>query len=148
MRLTKRTNISMRVLMYCGVNSDRLVTKSEIASACNISENHLAQVINRLAQLGFLATQRGRNGGMSLGHPMAEIRVGDVFRAVEGTVPIAECFADAENTCPLIGACRLRDAIAAATEAFYSTLDEVTLAELVEENGELAAIMTPFACAG
>ena len=66
MRLTKRTNISMRVLMYCAVNKGRLVTKAEIAEACNISENHLAQVINRLGQLGFLMTQRGRNGGMTL----------------------------------------------------------------------------------
>lgn len=49
--------------MYCAANSDRLVTKSEIAERCNISENHLAQVINQLAQLGYLRTQRGRNGG-------------------------------------------------------------------------------------
>ncbi|NIZ10459.1 Rrf2 family transcriptional regulator [Pseudooceanicola sp. HF7] len=148
MRLTKRTNISMRVLMYCAVHQDRLVTKSEIAEVCNISENHLAQVINRLGQLGYLKTHRGRNGGMALGRSMHEIRVGDVFRAVEGTVPIAECFADDENTCPLIGACRLRLAIARATEAFYATLDESTLGELVEENGGLAELMTPFACAG
>ena len=46
MRLTKRTNISMRVLMYCAAHEGRLVTKSEIAECCNASENHLAQVIN------------------------------------------------------------------------------------------------------
>ena len=88
MRLTKRSNISMRVLMYCGVNNTTLVTKSEIAEACNTSENHLAQVINRLAQLGFLHTQRGRNGGMRLARDMSEISVGDVLRATEATVPI------------------------------------------------------------
>ncbi|QPM90970.1 RrF2 family transcriptional regulator [Pseudooceanicola algae] len=148
MRLTKRTNISMRVLMYCAVNKDRLVTKSEIAERCNTSENHLAQVINRLAQLGFLTTHRGRHGGMSLGRPMEEIQVGEVFRAVESPVPIAECFADADNTCPLVKACRLRNAIAVATEAFYASLDKVTLADLVCENAALADLMTPFACAG
>jgi Rrf2 family nitric oxide-sensitive transcriptional repressor len=143
MRLTKRSNISMRVLMFCGVNEDRLVTKSEIAECCNTSENHLAQVINRLAQLGFLYTQRGRNGGMRLSRPMEKIMVGDVFRAVESTVPITECFAGSANTCPLVDACRLRVVIAKATESFYAAMDEVTLADLVCDNSDLMALLTP-----
>lgn len=147
MRLTKRSNISMRVLMYCGVNNTTLVTKSEIAEACNTSENHLAQVINRLAQLGFLHTQRGRNGGMRLARDMSEISVGDVLRATEATVPITECFDESENTCPLVNACRLRDVIAKATEAFYASMDQVTLADLVCENNQLDAILTlPVSC--
>ena len=31
MRITKRTNLAMRVLMYCAVNADRNVTKAQIA---------------------------------------------------------------------------------------------------------------------
>ncbi|MGH1423343.1 MAG: RrF2 family transcriptional regulator [Pseudooceanicola sp.] len=148
MRLTKRTNISMRVLMYCAAHEGRLVTKSEIADRCNTSENHLAQVINRLGQLGFLHTQRGRNGGLTLGRAQADIRVGDVFRAIESGVPITECFADAENTCPLVDACLLRPAIADATEAFYARMDQVTLDQLVCGNDHLLEIMsTPANCA-
>jgi len=147
MRLTKRSNISMRVLMFCGINDGRLVTKSEIAEACNTSENHLAQVINRLSQLSFLHTQRGRNGGMRLSRPMSEIMVGDVFRAIESGVPITECFDAQENTCPLIDVCRLRDVIARATEAFYASMDDVTLADLVCENDGLNALLTvPISC--
>ena len=97
MRITKRTNIAVRLLMYCAANVDRLVTKAEIADCCNISENHLAQVINQLSQLGYLHTQRGRNGGMTLGRQPEEIQIGDVFRDVEGALPMVECFADADN---------------------------------------------------
>ncbi|WP_136634524.1 RrF2 family transcriptional regulator [Pseudooceanicola onchidii] len=147
MRLTKRSNIAMRVLMYCGVNRHSLVTKSEIAESCNTSENHLAQVINRLAQLGFLHTQRGRNGGMRLARDMEEISVGEVLRATEATVPITECFDASENTCPLVRGCRLRDVIARATEAFYASMDDVTLADLVCENNQLDAILSaPVTC--
>ncbi|MDX1782316.1 MAG: Rrf2 family transcriptional regulator, partial [Thalassovita sp.] len=53
MRITKRTNIAIRILMFCSANAGRLVTKSEAASCCNASENHLAQVINQLGQRGF-----------------------------------------------------------------------------------------------
>ena len=143
MRVTKRTDIAMRVLMYCAVHADKLVTKSEIATACNASGNHVAQIINQLAQLGFLNTRRGRHGGLSLAGPASGISVGAVFRAVEGPVPLAECFADADNTCPLTAACRLRDALTHAASAFYRTLDPLTLDALVCGNVPLLDILGP-----
>ncbi|NOD35039.1 MULTISPECIES: Rrf2 family transcriptional regulator [unclassified Ruegeria] len=146
MRITKRTNIAVRLLMYCAAHPDRLVTKSEIAEVCNISENHLAQVINQLSQLDYLSTQRGRNGGMSLARPAEEIRIGAVFRHVEGALPIAECFADADNTCPLTDACRLRLALQDAAEVFYASLDDVSLDALVCDNDPLLKLLQPVAC--
>lgn len=146
MRITKRTNIAVRLLMYCAAQQDRLVTKAEIAEVCNISENHLAQVINQLSQLDYLSTQRGRNGGMSLARPADQIRIGSVFRHVEGGLPIAECFADADNTCPLTDACRLRLALQDAAEVFYASLDEITLDALICDNDQLLKILQPVAC--
>ncbi|KNX40855.1 HTH-type transcriptional repressor NsrR [Roseovarius tolerans] len=146
MRITKRTNIAIRLLMFCAANEGRLVTKSEIAERCNTSESHLAQVINKLGQLGFLHTQRGRSGGVTLGRPMSEIRVGEVFRRLEENTPVAECFADVDNTCPLTEACRLRVALVDAVEAFYAHLDEVTLDALVCDNEALFTIFSAVPC--
>ncbi|NCQ25004.1 MAG: Rrf2 family transcriptional regulator [Rhodobacteraceae bacterium CG17_big_fil_post_rev_8_21_14_2_50_63_15] len=146
MRITKRTNIAIRLLMFCASNPDRLVTKAEIAARCNASESHLAQIINHLAQLGYLNTQRGRCGGVRLGRPVTQITVGEVFRAIEANTPVAECFADVDNTCPLVGACRLRLALADALEAFYAHLDEVTLDALVCNNEALFTIFSGSSC--
>ena len=146
MRITKRTNIAIRLLMFCAVNPDRLVTKAEIAERCNTSESHLAQIVNRLAQLGFLRTQRGRTGGIRLARPVEEISVGEVFRRLEEKVPVAECFADADNTCPLTEACRLRPALGDAMEAFYLRLDAVTLDALICGNEALRVLFAPPAC--
>lgn len=147
MRITKRTNIAVRLLMYCAANTGRLVTKAEIAECCNISENHLAQVINQLSQLQYLNTHRGRNGGMALARRPDQICIGDVFRDVEGALPIAECFADADNTCPLVDACRLRVALGDAADAFYASLDNVTLEALICDNRNLLRMLQPVACA-
>ena len=147
MRITKRTNIAIRLLMYCAANPDRLVTKAEIAECCNISENHLAQVINQLSQLDFLTTQRGRNGGMCLARDAGDIRIGAVFRHIEGALPLAECFADTDNTCPLSSACRLKLALADAAAAFYTSLDEITLDSLVCDNFDLMNLLQPVQCA-
>ncbi len=146
MRITKRSNIAIRVLMFCGVHRDRLVTKAEIAARCNTSESHLAQVINQLSQLGFLETSRGRNGGIRLGRPMPRIVIGDVFRIMESSATLAECFADVDNTCPLVDACKLRPALADAVEAFYARLDQVTLEELVCDNAPLIDVLGPVGC--
>ncbi len=137
MRLTIRTNLALRTLMMCAVNEGRTVRKHEIAEACNASENHLAQVINTLGQLDFVQTVRGRHGGLRLGVPMQRISVGEVFRAFEAGVPFAECFQPESNTCPLTAACLLRRALVKALEAFYSTLDAISLADLVKDNAGL-----------
>ena len=147
MRITKRTNIAIRLLMFCAVHRDRLVTKSEIAGCCNVSENHLAQVINQLSQLDYLNTLRGRNGGMTLARGADQIRIGDVFRDIEGTLPTNECFADNDGSCPLADACRLKLALADAAQAFYAHLDEITLDSLVCDNADLMKILRPVSCA-
>lgn len=137
MRLTTRTNIAMRALMYCAVNGGRTVRKSDIATACNTSENHMAQVINALAHFGLVQTTRGRNGGLTLKRAPEQITVGEVFRHLESGVPFAECFDPETNTCPISCCCLLKDAIHKALAEFYRTLDGVTLADLVKGNRSL-----------
>lgn len=141
MRLTTRTNLAMRTLMFCAVNGRRNVRKSEIAAYCNASENHLAQVIRLLGQRGFIDAMRGRNGGLQLARAPGEINVGEVFRTFESDLPFAECFAREENHCPLTDCCWLRPALHKAVEAFYHSLDELTLADLVEGNANLDALL-------
>lgn len=140
MRLTTRTNLALRTLMFCAVNKDSLVRKHDVARAVNASENHLAQVINKLRQEGFIVTQRGRHGGFHLARGAASISVGAVFRAFESSLPFIECFS-ASNTCPLKAHCVMRPHLSRAVEAFYSTLDEVCLSELVDCNAGLQAIL-------
>ncbi len=132
--------------MYCSAHQGRLVTKAEIADVCKASENHLAQVINQLGQMGVINTQRGRNGGLELARPPAEIEIGSIFRMMEVTASAPECIADADNSCPLASACRLRDALQEAVEAFYARLDQVTLGSLICDNPALDSILIPEPC--
>lgn len=154
MRLTTRTSLALRTLMFCAVNDGRIVRKHEVAERCNVSENHLAQVINGLGHAGFVTTLRGRKGGLMLARPMEEIGVGEVARSFEGHVALAECFATTRNTCPLSPACRLHHALADAVEAFYCSLDRLTIADLVTHNDGLRLLLElpgpdpQFACEG
>jgi Rrf2 family nitric oxide-sensitive transcriptional repressor len=141
MRLTTRTNLAMRALMLCAVNPDRIVRKHDVAALCNASENHLAQVIHLLGQKKFLRTVRGRAGGLMLARPADQITVGEVFRALEAGVPLTECFAGAANSCPLVGAWRLKCVLSEALDAFYARLDATSIADLTAGNDDLKVIL-------
>ncbi|PIE07133.1 MAG: transcriptional regulator [Rhodobacterales bacterium] len=140
MRLTTRTNLAIRALMYCAVHEGRVSRSAEIAEACNSSANHLAQVVNTLHAHGFLHATRGRTGGVSLVRAAASINIGEVFRLFEAETPFTECYQLETNTCPLVSACRLRVAIGRALDAFYREMENVTLEDLVKGNGELEGL--------
>ncbi|GGB49382.1 Rrf2 family transcriptional regulator [Roseibium aquae] len=142
MRLTTRTNLAMRILMFCGVHPDRIATKGEIARACHARESHIAQVVNMLAQRGYLTTTRGRGGGIMLASPPAAINVGEIIRTIEPTSEFAECFKSEGNTCPLTPACRLKSALSVALGAFYGALEGLTLEDLVGGNTGLADLLS------
>ena len=132
MRLTQHTDYALRVLMYAASlwRDGRLASIQEIAEGYGISKNHLMKVVHRLSQLGLLQTQRGRNGGLKLAADPARTRLGDVVRAVEEDMALAECFAG-PSTCPLHGACGTAAALERARAAFVGELNRTTLADLV-----------------
>jgi Rrf2 family nitric oxide-sensitive transcriptional repressor len=143
MQINQFTNYALRILMYCAVHDDRAARTSDIARAYGISENHLTKVAQQLAAGGYLKTSRGRGGGLRLDRPAHEIVVGEVVRWTEGTLKLVECFDLETNTCPLAPACRFRQALSRALEAFFLVLDSYTLADLVSDRGGLAALLQP-----
>jgi Rrf2 family nitric oxide-sensitive transcriptional repressor len=130
MRLSLFSDYALRVLMFAALKEETF-SLSEVAEAYDISRHHLVKVVNYLAKLGYLETRRGRGGGIVLGMPPEDIRIGMVVRRTEDTPFIVECFDKQHNTCPINGSCRLKGALAQAVNAFYETLDRHTLRDLV-----------------
>jgi Rrf2 family nitric oxide-sensitive transcriptional repressor len=130
-QLSLYADYACRVLIYLATTTAERSSVDEIASAFRISQNHLVKIVHRLGKLGFIETTRGRGGGISLAKDPSTIRIGDVIRQTEQpNFAVTECFEMATNTCPIAGVCGLKPWLAAATEAFLSTLEGVTLADV------------------
>ncbi|PIT70972.1 iron-responsive transcriptional regulator RirA [Bartonella tribocorum] len=130
MRLTKQTNYALRMLMYCADNQESLSRVAEIAKAYAVSELFLFKILQPLVQAGFIQTVRGRNGGVKLAKPAAEISVADVVKVTEENFSLAECFDTEEPNCPLIDFCGLNTALQKALNAFFEVLSMISLADL------------------
>lgn len=119
--------------MYLRMHPDNLVTIGEIADAYRVPRNHLMKVVHRLATLGYVETIRGNRGGMRLARNSGLITVGAVIRDMEEKINTLDCFDLKSNDadCPLLPTCALRAALMQARDNFLSTLDAVTLNDLV-----------------
>ena len=143
MRLAEYTDYTLRVLMFLALNRDRLATIPEIAAAYDISENHLMKVVHQLARSGVIDTVRGKGGGIRLAREPETIRLGQILRASEGSAPIVECLSEDGGACRIAPACRLAAVLMRAFGALYATLDEFTVADLVQAPRRLNALLMP-----
>ncbi|MBA3854402.1 MAG: Rrf2 family transcriptional regulator [Gemmatimonas sp.] len=142
MRLTRHTDNALRALIYLGIHTDEAPARiTDIARRMGMSEDHLAKVIARLSQLGYVETIRGRDGGARLARPAAEIIVGAVVRATEDNLNLVECFDPETNQCPTAPACALAPALDEALTAFLAVLDRYTLAHLVAKPRALTRLL-------
>lgn len=110
----------------------------DVANAYGISKAHLLKSSRQLGQLGYLTTLRGRSGGVRLARAPEKIGLGAVLRQIEGTGDFVECFNSDTNTCPLAGECKLTGLFRKGIEAFFSVLDDITLADLVADGKRLS----------
>ena len=128
MQLTRFTDLGLRVLMYLArVERTDPVTNHEIADQFKVPHNHVIKVVNKLGKLGWVATQRGRNGGLRLAVAPESLRIGAVLRALEGQAPLVDCH---QPPCVLRVGCLAKSALDAGLTAFYTKLDEYTLSDI------------------
>jgi Rrf2 family nitric oxide-sensitive transcriptional repressor len=139
MRLTRFSDYAVRVMLYLAAHPDRLCSIGEIAKAYDISQNHLMKVVSDLASNGYIQSLRGRTGGIRLAAPPPEINIGKLIRHTEGQIDLVGC-AD----CKLRGACALPGPLDLALAAFFSVLENYSLADVMgdKDSAKLLSLLS------
>lgn len=138
MQLTRFSDLGLRAVMRLGeiaqaadvnVAPAPRTTVATLAADINASYAHVARVVAALAELNVVRSERGRSGGIYLHDGAFETSVGWLLRQLEGDREVVNC---ADPECPYAGRdCLLRHRLAAAREAFFASLDDLTVRELV-----------------
>jgi Rrf2 family nitric oxide-sensitive transcriptional repressor len=128
------------------VRSEGLATIQDISDAYGISKNHLMKVVQRLAELGWVETVRGRNGGLRLYDHSSSLTIGEVVRAAENDFALVSCFngTDASGVhreCVVQSQCRLKGILESARAAFFRELDSYTIRDIAEPASPLMSLL-------
>ena len=142
MHLTRHTDYALRTLIFLGLKPrDELSRIKEISDAYGISENHLMKVVQRLGQLGFVETIRGRQGGLRLAKRPKEIGLGDVVRACEDDFRLVDCLRSGKGACTISPCCALPPILDEALSAFLAVFDKYTVDDLLKSRRGLQRLL-------
>ena len=120
MQLTSFTDYGLRALIYmASLPEGKMTSISEVTEVYGVSRNHMVKIINQLSRAGYVTAVRGKNGGISLGKPAKDVRVGDVVRELE-PLTLVNC---SSEFCHITPACRLKQALSQAVQSFLKELE-------------------------
>ncbi|MBO0503240.1 Rrf2 family transcriptional regulator [Aeromonas veronii] len=138
MRLTSYTDFGLRALLYLATLPEgELSSVAKVSALYGVSRNHMVKVVNQLVKLGYLQSQRGKNGGIRMACDPATINIGQVIRALEGNLDGIDCGSPA---CHIVSVCLLKSALKEAMDAFLAVMDSYTLHDLLANRDELQRV--------
>ena len=138
MRLTSYTDFGLRALLYLATLPEgELSSVAKVSALYDVSRNHMVKVVNKLVKLGYLQSQRGKNGGIRMACAPETGNSGQVIRALEGNLDGIDCNAPG---CHIVSVCLLKSALKEAMNAFLAVMDSYTLQDLLANRDELQKV--------
>ena len=94
MKLSTKGRYGLRAMIdLARYSEEEPVSISSIAARQDISERYLEQLVGLLKKAGLVRSIRGATGGYILARSAADISVGDILRALEGSLEPVKCAA-------------------------------------------------------
>ena len=136
MKISTKGRYGLRAMINLARFSDNEpVSISSIAAKEDISERYLEQLFGMLKKAGLIKSIRGASGGYVLAKPVEDISVGDVLRALEGSLEPVKCSAFLEDGgCSASEECVTKYVWQKINESINDTVDHMMISELVNES--------------
>jgi len=119
---------------------------ARIAEVEHLPAGYLEQLAMPLRRAGLIEGRRGAHGGYQLARPPAQVTVGAIVRALEGSVAPVECLTDeyVAGACEREPSCASQSLWVRVKESVDRVLDSVTLAQLCAEHHTGAQAFIPL----
>lgn len=136
MKLSTKGRYGLRAMIdMARYSTDEPVSIGSVASRQGISEGYLEQLVSLLKKAGLVKSIRGAGGGYVLAKDAEEISVGDILRALEGSLEPVRCAAFySDEGCNAADGCVTKYVWQRINDSINQTVDEMRLDELVKES--------------
>ena len=90
-KISEATAIAIHCMVYMAINNDKPASAKEMAQTYEVSEHHLAKVLQRLVKAELLISIKGPHGGFKLGKKPDEINFLQIYEVIEGPIKQGCC---------------------------------------------------------
>lgn len=140
MKLSTKGRYGLRAAAELAVcHGQGAVPLRQVASVVEVSEAYLEQLLATLRRAGLVESVRGAQGGYRLARAPGEITVGDVLRALEGSMAPAECVAGPGASCANMASCATRRVWEKMQTSLNQVMDSITLQDMLEDELRMRA---------
>lgn len=135
MKLSTKGRYGLRALIdLAQYGEQEAVSIQSISARQQISDSYLEQLVRKLKKAGLVTSVRGAQGGYRLAKPAEEISVGDVLRALEGSIEAVSCQDGDNPSCVGKDLCVARYVWQKVNKSIRETVDSIMISQLVEES--------------
>ena len=138
MKLTTKGRYGLRaVIDLAKYAKNEPVSLSDVAERQGISISYLEQFMAKLKKAGIVQSTRGAQGGYSLAKHPENISVGEILRALEGSLSPVDCSAvdgEGETECSASNFCVTKYVWKRINDSINDTVNNIFLSELLAES--------------
>lgn len=143
MKLSNKGRYGVRAIFDIAFHNDGRATQiKEIAERQAIPPRFLEQIFQDLKRAGLVASRRGPRGGYQLAKTPADIRLGDIVRALEGPITVSAA-KDESPEGDATSRAVTEEAFAEVSQRIEACFDDVTIEDLCERGEALGVRRRP-----
>src|ERR1700722_12945952 len=147
MKITAQEEYGLRCLLRLSEIEGQSLTLPDLAAAEGLSVPYVAKLMAVLKQAGLVDSERGRAGGYRLAKPPAEIGLGSLLLQLgeplfdEPSYCQKHAGQAEDGVCVHQGGCSLRALWQTLERWMRGTLDQITLADLLQNEGQMTELL-------
>ena len=134
LRISDAASLGLHAMAMLAASDGELVSTEDMATRVNASKHHLSKVMQTLSHAALVNAIRGPKGGFSLARPADEIRLLEIYEAIEGHIRIGGCLLG-EPACGR-NTCILGTLLGSVHKQFMDYFSNTTLLDLVEKESK------------
>jgi Rrf2 family protein len=138
LRINLETDYAVRVILALAeYPAEEIIPSAIIRKKMLLPESLSLQIVSRLAHQNLIKTFPGRNGGIQLARPPAEISLHDVVNAMEGPITLSDCLGEG-HICQLAPSCPVQGYWKNLQSKIVQDMKETDFLKLSQTNPQLS----------